>query len=144
MISIIVHDEEFQTWLNSLEVRIHMMMQTLIDVAQLVEQNTELLVPYDYNKKWGGQHLQTTFKAVPTGDPQAGFIEVEMGYSSLNPRDNFDYADYTHRGVDWRTGNPLRFQKSTAQAQYLWKGMALSEKAGFREIETDYLSLFRG
>lgn len=144
MFYIEVHDEEFQTWLNSLEVRIKTMRQTLLDIAQLIELNTQKFVPYDYNKSWGGQHLETSFKAVPTGDPQEGFIEVEIGYSSIDPRNNFDYADYIHTGVDWRTGKALHFQKATAEDHYLWKGMALSEAEGFREIETDYLSLFKG
>lgn len=144
MFFIEVHDEEFQTWLNSLEIRIQTMRQTLLDIAQLIELNTQRFVPYNYDKPWGGDHLENSFKAVPSGNPQEGFIEVEIGYSSLDPRDWYDYADYIHTGIDYRTGKPLNFQKATAEDHYLWKGMALSEAEGFREIETDYLSLFKG
>ena len=138
-----VHDEEFQLWMDSLQVRIQTMVQTLLDIAQIVELNTQKLVPYDYNKPWGGQHLETSFVAVPTGNPRGGFIEVEIGYSSLDPRDGYDYAEYVHTGYDYRTGKPLRFQKATAQARFLWTGVTLSRKEGFQEIETDYLSLFK-
>lgn len=139
-----VHDEEFQNWLNSIELRIQTMRQTLLDIAKMIELNTQKFVPYDYNKHWEGEHLEKSFKAVPTGNPQEGFIEVEIGYSSIDPRSWFDYAEYVHTGIDWRTGKPLNFQKATAQRHYLWKGMELSEADGFREIETDYLSLFKG
>jgi len=139
-----VQDEEFQLWLNSLELRIQTMKQTLLNIAEMVELNSQKFVPYDYNKPWGGQHLETSFKAVPTGDPQDGFVEVEIGYSSLDPRNWFDYAEYVHIGIDYRTGKPLNFQKATAEDHYLWKGMVLSEAEGFREIEADYLSLFKG
>ena len=142
MIFVEVHDEEFQTWLSTMEVRIQTMKSTLMDVAQLIELNTQRLVPYDYDKPWGGQHLEKSFKAHPTGLSREHFIEVEIGYSSIDPRTNFDYAEYVHIGTDWRTGKPLHFQKSTAEAEYLWKGIALSEAQGFKEIETDYFSLF--
>lgn len=143
MIFVEVHDEDFQEWLNSLAFRINVMKQTLLDIAQLIELNTQRLVPYDYNKHWEGQHLEKSFHAVPTGNPRKGFIEVEIGYSSLNPRDYYDYARYVHEGVDYRTGRPLHFQKPTAQDHYLWKGISLSEKEGFQQIKTDYLSLFK-
>ena len=143
MIYIEVHDEEFQSWANSLMVRIQTMMQTLLNIAQIIELNTQKFVPYDYDKPWGGQHLETSFQAVPTGNPREGFIEVEIGYSSIDPRDGYDYARYVHEGYDYRTGRPLHFQKATAQARYLWTGVTLSRKEGFEEIKTDYLSLFR-
>lgn len=138
-----VHDEDFQGWMDTVEVRIRTMMQTLLDIAQIVEMNTQKLVPYDYNKPWGEQHLETSFKAVPTGYAREGWIEVETGYSSLDPRDGYDYAEYIHDGVDYRTGKPLHFQKQTAEDHYLFKGIELSRKEGFQEIATDYLSLFR-
>lgn len=144
MILIEVNDAEFRTWLTQMEYRIQTMVNTLMSVAQLVELNTQRFVPYNYDKPWGEEHLETSFVAVPTGEAREGFIEVEVGYSAIDPRDGYDYAEYVHTGIDWRTGSPLNFQKSTAQAQYLWKGLELSEEQGFREIETDYLSLFRG
>jgi len=138
-----VHDEDFQQWVDTVQFRVQTMVQTLMDIAQIIETNTQKLVPYDYDKPWGGQHLETSFKAVPTGEAHKGFIEVEIGYSSIDPRGWFDYAEYVHQGYDWRTGRPLHFQKGTAQARYLWTGVTLSRKEGFQEIETDYLSLFR-
>lgn len=144
MIFVEVLDEEFQAWLNTLEVRIQTMRQTLLDIAEMIELNTQRFVPYDYNKPWTEEHLETSYKYAPSGNPQEGFIEVEIGYSAIDPRDGYDYADYIHTGVDYRTGKPLHFQKSTAEDHYLWKGMELSKAEGFREIETDYLSLFKG
>lgn len=143
MIFLEVHDEEFQSWLNTVEFRVRTMVQTLINISKIIETNTQKLVPYDYNKHWEGQHLETSFVAVPTGEAKEGLIEVEIGYSSIDPRDGYDYAEYVHTGYDYRTGKPLHFQKATAQARFLWTGVTLSRKEGFQEIKTDYLSLFR-
>ena len=136
MFFIEVHDEEFQTWLNSLETRIQVMRQTLLDIGHMVEMQGRKFVPVDTTR------LEMSYRSYL--DSGEGFIEIQMGYSALDPRDNYDYADYIHTGIDYRTGEPLNFQKTGAEAQYLYKAIDMAEAEGFKEIKTDYLSLFKG
>ena len=139
MISLRVEDEEFQSWLTSLEYRIFIMKDTLMNIAHTIEMQGRKFVPVDTTR------LEQSFKAVPITETK-GLIEVEIGYSSLDspiaPKTYFDYADYVHTGIDWRTGKQLNFQKPDAEPYYLYKAIAMSEQQGFREIESDYLSLF--
>lgn len=143
MIGITVITEELEQYLSEMEIRVRTMTNTLMTIADMIELNTEPLVPYDYNKPWGRPHLQTSFKAVPISDNE-GWVEVELGYSAIDPRDSFDYAEYTHTGIDYRTGNEINWQKSTAQREYLIKGIVRSESEAMKLIEGDYLSLFKG
>ena len=125
MFFIEVHDEEFQNWLNSIELRIQTMRQTLLDIAEMIELNTQKFVPYDYNKPWSDNHLETSFRAVPTGNPREGFIEVEIGYSSIDPRDGYDYADYGDHKAE--SGEVERPQLLVGMVVYKGK----TEVAGF-------------
>ena len=136
MIKFEVHDEEFLLWLDSLQYKIRMMSRTLMDIAHTVEMQGRKFVPVDTTR------LEMSFRAVPISNN--GFIAVEMGYSALDPRDNYDYAEYVHTGIDYRTGKPLNFQKRDATSQYLYKAVDMAMAEGWVEIEGDYLSLFRG
>jgi hypothetical protein len=138
MMGIEIHTEEFEQALTEVEMRVHTMVNTLQEVARLVESNTEPLVPVDTTR------LLTSFVAVPVGKATKGLIEVEIGYSAHDPRDYYDYAEYTHTGIDYRTGDEIQWHKSTAQREYLIKGIVKSENEAFKLIEGDYLSLFRG
>ena len=137
MIKFEVHDEEFLSWLDSLQYKIQIMSRTLMEIAKTVEMQGRQFVPVDTTA------LEQSFRAVPVSESNS-LIAVEMGYSSLNPRDGYDYAEYTHIGIDWRTGRPLNFQKKGATAKYLYKAVDLAMAEGWVEIEGDYLSLFRG
>lgn len=139
MISFKVDDEEFQTWLTSLEYRVSIMKETLLSFAHMIGMQGRKFVPVDTTR------LELSYKAVPIGGSKE-FIEVELGYSSLDspiaPKTYFDYAEYVHTGIDWRTGKALNFQKIGAEAKFLWRAIETSEKEGWRLVETDYLSLF--
>lgn len=143
MIGIEIQTLELEEYLSTVQMQVYTMRNTLMTIADMVELDTEPLVPYDYNKPWGQPHLQTSFKAVPISDNE-GWIEVELGYSAIDPRDGFDYAEYTHTGIDYRTGNLIKWQKATAQREYLIKGIVRTEGEAMKLIEGDYLSLFRG
>ena len=143
MFSVEVHTAEFEEMLTEVQLRVHTMSNTLMEVARLVESNTEPLVPYDFDKRVG-EHLVDTFVAVPTGKATKGWVEVEIGYSVHDPRDGYDYAEYTHTGIDYRTGGEIRWHKATAQREYLVKGIVKSESEAMKLIENDYLSMFGG
>ena len=136
MIGVEIHTEAFEQELTEIQLRVHTMSNTLMEVARLVESNAEPLVPVDTTR------LLRSFRAVPTGEAHKGWIEVEIGYSALDPRDNYDYAEYTHTGIDYRTGGEIKWHKPTAQREYLIKGIVRSEGEAMKLIENDYLSMF--
>lgn len=138
MIGIEIHSEAFENELNEIQLRVRSMSDTLTTVAHLVESNTEPLVPVDTTR------LLKSFVAVPTGKATKGIIEVEIGYSAHDPRDYYDYAEYTHTGIDYRTGDLIHWQKQGAEREYLIKGIVRSEEEAIKLIEGDYLSLFGG
>ena len=141
MIKFEVHDEEFVTWLDSLQYKIQTMTRTLMEIAKTVEMQGRKFVPVDTTR------LEQSFKAVPVSETSE-LIAVEMGYSALAspiaPKTSFDYAEYVHIGIDHRTGKPLNFQKPSATPQYLYKAIDMAMAEGWVEIKGDYLSLFRG
>lgn len=137
-VSIEVHDEEFQRWVSTIEMQISTMVQTLINIAHIVELGTDKYVPVDTHR------LAESFFVMPfDSSSMNGMIEVEFGYSPIDPRDGFNYGEYTHTGIDWRTGNLINWHKPSASARYLELGLIETESEIFREIEGDYLSLFR-
>ena len=93
MIGIEIHTEEMEQYLSEMEIRVRTMTDTLQTVAHIVESNTEPLVPVDTGRLMG------SFVSVPISENK-GWIEVEIGYSVHDPRDYYDYAEYTHTGID--------------------------------------------
>ncbi len=132
-----VHDEAFQNWATGVEMQIKTMVNTLQSIAHMIEMQGREFVPVDTTR------LERSFRSVPISEG-AGLYEVELGYSALGPRDNYDYAEYVHIGIDYRTGKPLNFQKPSATSRYLFKAVEMSEAEGIKMIEMDYLSLFAG
>ena len=137
MIGIEVHTEELEQYLSEMEIRIRTMTDTLQTVAHIVESNAEPYVPVDTGRLMG------SFVSVPISENK-GWVEVEIGYSVHDPRDYYDYAEYTHTGIDYRTGMEINWHKPSAQREYLIKGIVRSESEAMRLIEGDYLSLFKG
>ena len=137
MIGIEVHIEELEQYLSEMEIRIRTMIDTLQTVAHIVESNAEPYVPVDTGRLMG------SFVSVPISENK-GWVEVEIGYSVHDPRDYYDYAEYTHTGIDYRTGSEIKWHKPSAQREYLIKGIVRSENEAMKLIEGDYLSLFKG
>ena len=138
LITFRVEDDSFELWLDSLQYKmVEVMKATLLNIAHTVEMQGRKYVPVDTTR------LEMSYRAVTLSE-SANLIEIQMGYSALNPKDNYDYAEYTHIGIDYRTGKPLRFQKTGATSQYLFKAVDEAMVQGWQEIEGDYLSLFRG
>ena len=144
MITIEIHDEGFQQYLSEVQMQVHNMISTLMEVAKIVELQSRTYVPVDTTR------LEQSFKAVPTGEAHKGFIEVEIGYSTLDspipPKNYYDYALVTHEGYRVVGGKKIYFhwKKDKARDHYLWWGMYSAEQNGaFELIEGDYLSIWR-
>ena len=137
MILIEVHDEGYQNWVTGVLGQVKTMVDTLQSIAHMIEMQGREFVPVDTTR------LERSFRSVPVSET-VGIYEVELGYSALDPRDNYDYAEYVHIGIDYRTGKPLNFQKPNATSEYLFKAVEMSEAEGIKLIEMDYLSLFKG
>ena len=125
-----VDDSEFQEWVNITRNNYRVMLQTMINVAELIESNTQWRVPLDT------QNLEKSFKYVVTEDT-SDFIELEIGYDAVDPKSGFMYAEYQHETTG--LNHPRR-----GEAFYLFKGIKSSLGDAFDLIERDYLSMFRG
>ena len=143
-ITIEVHDEQFRQYLTNVELAVHNMWHTLEEVAKIVELQSRKFVPVDTTR------LEQSFVAFPTGEATKGFLEMEIGYSTLNspipPVTSFDYAGVTHQGYRTVNGKKVyfHFKKPSAKPLYLWWGMNSAERSGaFELIEGDYLSIWR-
>lgn len=117
-------EDDFTPFLNGLLSQIHVMRQTLINIAHLVENETQWRVPLktsrlEHSYRWN--IIEST-----------GFIEVEMGYSALDK--GFDYAIIQHE-EDF--SHPIRGEQF-----YLLKGFSQAEEGMFVALEEDFLSLF--
>lgn len=129
MISFTVDSSKFQEWVEITLNNFPLMVQTMIDVATLIESNTQWRVPLETGR------LEQSFKYVVT-EKTSDFVEVELGYDATDPRDNYMYAEYQH---EHRLRHPIR-----GEAFYLFKGIKSSIGEAFEMIEKDYLSLFGG
>ena len=125
-----VDDSDFKEWANITRNNFSLMVQTMIDVAHLIELNTKWRVPLETGR------LEHSFKFVVT-ENTSDFIEVELGYDAVDPRSNFMYAEYQHETTGLH--HPLRGEEF-----YLFKGIKSSLSDAFEFIERDYLSLFGG
>lgn len=130
MIEGYVETEEFEEWVNVTHSNFLMMVNTLINVAEMIDLNTRPRIPVETER------LRKSFKYVVT-EKSSDFIELELGYDASDPKTGFVYAEYQHETTDLhhpRGGEPF----------YLTKGIRSSLGDAFDMIEKDYLSLFRG
>ena len=125
-----LHDENFNEWANAVRSNFQLMVQTMINVAELIELNTQWRVPLET------QRLEKSFKYTVT-ENTSEFIEVELGYDAADPKSGFVYAEYQHE-------HPELHHPRRGEAFYLFKGIKSSIADGFELIERDYLSLFGG
>ena len=130
MISFTVDATEFEEWVNVTQGNFLMMVNTLINVAEMIDLNTRPRIPVETER------LRRSFKYVVT-EKSSDFIELELGYDASDPKTGFVYAEYQHETTGLhhpRGGEPF----------YLTKGIRSSLGDAFDMIESDYLSLFRG
>ena len=155
-ITIEVEDEKFQSWLKRTKDGFRSMSETLKDVAQVVNENTLPITPFETGK------LGRSFKwSVLENNSKFQIVQLRM--SALNPRTGYDYAwiqheaDYGHYEISSYDGkayksNPHRKYINDSdgwsiiahkgQRYYLRDGVLHSQEDAFEMIEEDYLSLF--
>ena len=136
MISGIVKSEDFEEWIYQMHHRFQQMVQTMKDIHYLIQANTNQRVPLDTGR------LEESFRYDIVRQDDF-FIEMHSIYSARSPIDGYDYAEYQHTGINWRTGALLNHPKRGEQF-YLLKGVQASESMMWTMLEQDYLSLFQG
>ena len=125
-----IDDSNYNEWVNTVRSEFLMMVNTLINVAEMIDLNTRPLTPVETER------LRESFKYVVT-EKSSDFIELELGYDATDPKSGFMYAEYQHEttGLNHPRGGG---------AFYLTRGISKSIADAFDMIETDYLSLFGG
>lgn len=121
--------DEFETRLQTIKGRYSLMLQAMIDVAEVVKANTLPLTPYDTGRLGESFHWQVL-------EYNRNFIEVEVIMDATDPKSGFRYAQYQHdtEGLHHPHG----------QMWYLRAGINASKSMAYELIEQDYLSLFGG
>ena len=122
-----VDDSEFREWVDMARSRYETMVLTMVDVAYLIQANTNWRVPLDTGR------LEESFYWELKED-NSNFIKVEIGYDAEDPDSGFHYAEYQH--------NRLLNHPKRGQAFYLFNGIQASKSMAYSIIETDYMSLF--
>lgn len=125
-----VDDSDFKEWSNTVFSEFLTMVNTMQNVAEMIDLNTRPLTPVKTER------LRKSFKYVIT-EKTSDFIEIELGYDATDPKSGFMYAEYQHEDVT------LHHPRGGG-AYYLTRGISKSIADAFDMIETDYLSLFGG
>lgn len=154
MLELVVNDEGFEEWLYSLHNHFLDMVQTMVDVFEVIKAtiNREGFVPLDTGR------LERSFHYEMYENTQ--FIEMYTIYSAVDPKSGYDYAFYQHeleRGGSysaysradsfWHTSRANHHRHGTRGTDhYLFKGIdrAMSEGLMWTIIEQDYMELFNG
>lgn len=125
----IIGIEEMRTYLYTIRGRFSLMLQAMIDVAEVVHANTTVLTPYETGRLGESFQWQTIHYS-------REFIEVEVKMDAVDPKSGFHYAQYQHdtHGLNHPYG----------QMWYLRAGINASKSMAYEIIESDYLSLFGG
>ena len=119
--------DDFKTYLYTVRGRFSLMLQAMIDVAELIKANTLPLTPYEtgqLGESFQWQVLQYSKE----------FIEVEVKMDAIDPKSGFHYAEYQH--------NTAGLNHPHGQMWYLKEGINTSKSMAYELIEQDYLSLF--
>lgn len=121
--------DELRTWLYTVRGRYSLMLQAMIDVAEVVHANTLPLTPLDTGQLGESFHWQVI-------EYNREFIEVEVKMDAVDPKGGFHYAEYQH--------NTFGLNHPHGQMWYLRGGINASKSIAYEIIEQDYLSLFSG
>ncbi|WP_458456078.1 hypothetical protein [Methanobrevibacter sp.] len=121
--------EETKTYLYTVRGRFSLMLQAMIDVAEVIHANTMPLTPLDTGRLGGSFQWQTLHYS-------RDFIELEVKMDAVDPKSGFHYAEYQH--------NTVGLNHPHGQMWYLRTGINASKSMAYEIIESDYLSLFGG
>ena len=122
-----VDASEFEEWVNLTRAKYETMVLTLVDIASLIQANTNQLVPLDTGR------LEESYNWKVRED-NSNMIVVDIEYDAEDPVSGFHYAEYQHNHI---LNHPKR-----GTDHYLYKGIQASKSMAYSIIETDYLSLF--
>lgn len=148
--------DEFIQYLNKVEHGFIEMIETMRNVAKVVQENTLPLTPFEHGK------LGRSFKTYVLADnSRMKIIQVRM--SALNERTGYDYAWIQHENTSYHHpslesekkhpafGDIMRMNilshiggTNNPTDHYLFEGIRQSKDGAFQLIEEDYLSLFSG
>lgn len=140
-----VVDEPFIQWMSHARSEFMVMVQTMLNVAHVVEMHSRKYVPIETGRLEGILNDEDGFQ-FSLIESSSEFIEVQVGYDAVDPESGFHYAKYQHdeylRHLDRDIGS--MDTSSRFEARYLVKGIIDADKQSFEMIEKDYLSLFKG
>ena len=123
--------EDTKTYLRTVRGRFSLMLQAMIDVAEVIHAETLPKTPFETGRL--GESFE--WKVI---EYNRNLIEVEVEMDAIDPNSGFHYAEYQHNR-DLRHPEPRAGQRF-----YLREGIFASEDIAYEIIEQDYLSLFRG
>lgn len=122
-----VDDSEFREWVEVARSRYETMVLTMVDVASLIQANTNWRVPLDTGRLEESYYWELK-------EESSNYIKVEIGFDAEDPDSHFHYAEYQH--------NHLLNHPKRGQPFYLYNGIQASKSMAYSIIETDYMSLF--
>ena len=122
-----VNTDEFREWVSEARYRYETMVLTMVDIASLIQANTNWRVPLDTGRLEESYYWREV-------ENNSDFIKIEVGYDAVDPDTGFHYAEYQH--------NHLLNHPKSGQAYYLYNGIQASRDMAYSIIETDYMSLF--
>lgn len=128
MISFTVNTENYISWADKTISSFNRMVETMKNVAELIQLETIPLVPLD-TSALEQSYVYVTKRASP-------FIFLSLGFDIEDEKSGFHYAQYQHDVI--RTEQHPR----RGEQFYLTKGIIHSEEEAFHLIEQDYMSLF--
>jgi hypothetical protein len=129
LVELKVDVDDFRTYLYTVRGRFSIMLQAMIDVAEVIHANTLPLTPLDTGQLGESFSWQTLKYS-------REFIEVEVKMDAIDPNNGFHYAEYQHETEG--------LYHPHGQMWYLRDGIHASRSMAYEIIEQDYLSMFGG
>jgi len=129
MLELTIDYDKFLTYLNTVKGRYSLMLQAMIDVAEVIHANTIGLTPRDTGRLGESYEWRVI-------EYNRELIAVELEMDAVDPDNGFHYAYVQHEYLD--------FHHTYGQAYYLRDGIQASKSMAYEIIESDYLSLFGG
>ena len=123
-----VNTADYIEWAELTKSRFVRMVETMINVARIIELQTIPLVPLDTS----ALEQSYTYQYVRGSDA----IVMAIGFDAVDEKSGFHYAHYQHH---YNLHHPKRGVQG-----YLVKGINRSENRWLELIESDYMSLFLG
>lgn len=163
-----VHDELFQGWLKETQNNFHLMIETMIQVSEMIKKKVQT----EYSPIRTGKLSRSFREFIVTNNSRMKVVEIQM--SALNERTGYDYAEIQHRGytyagkygrTSYRYGTKhlgfftfVHYKMDDSydtlsdyvggyhqgRSKYMYWAIKDSQQSAYELIETDYLSMFKG